>query len=165
MNHSVFLGIGSNLSDRKGNLQKAIAGLQRNLQVKQISKIYETQPWGFTDQPAFLNQALSAETEFEPFELLTEIKAIEKEVGRTPTFRYGPRVIDIDILFYDDLILNEEALTIPHPMLAERAFVLVPLDEIAPQFIHPLLQQTIHELVQKVDQNGIVLFNEASPKE
>lgn len=165
MNHSVFLGIGSNLGDRKGNLQKAIAGLQRNLQVKQISKIYETQPWGFTDQPAFLNQALSAETEFEPFELLAEIKAIEKEVGRTPTFRYGPRVIDIDILFYDDLILNEEALTIPHPMLAERAFVLVPLDEIAPQFIHPLLQQTIHELVQKVDQNGIMLFNEASPKE
>ena len=165
MTHRVFLGIGSNLDDRKENLQKAIAGLQRNLQINQISKIYETQPWGFADQPAFLNQVLSAETEFAPFELLTEIKAIEKEVGRTPTFRYGPRLIDIDILFFDDLILNEENLTIPHPMLAERAFVLVPLDEIAPQFIHPLLQQTIHELVRKVDQNGIMLFDETTPKE
>jgi len=165
MSHRVFLGIGSNLGNRRENLQKAIAALQKNLHIDRISKIYETQPWGFTDQPAFLNQVLSAETELEPLELLTEIKEIEQEVGRTPTFRYGPRVIDIDILFFDDLILDEENLSIPHPMIAERAFVLVPLDEIAPQWVHPVLQQTIHDLTQKIDQNGITLIMEFSPKE
>ncbi len=156
MKHCVFLGIGSNVGDRKANLQKAVTALQRNLQINKISKIYETQPWGFTDQPAFLNQVLSADTHLESFELLDEIKAIEKEVGRIPTFHYGPRVIDIDILFFDDLILNEERLTIPHPMIAERAFVLVPLDEIAPQFIHPVSKLTIHELAQKVDRKGVM---------
>ena len=165
MIHRVFLSIGSNVGKRRENLHKAIAALQKNLHIEQISKIYETQPWGFTDQPAFLNQVLSAETVLEPLELLAEVKNIEKEMGRTPTFRYGPRVIDIDILFFDDLVMDEESLSIPHPMITERAFVLVPLDEIAPQLIHPLLQQTIHDLVQYVDQQGILPLEESTLKE
>ncbi len=165
MSHRVFLGIGSNLGKRRENLQKAVSALRKNLHIDRISKIYETQPWGFTDQPAFLNQVLSAETEMEPLELLAEVKEIEKGIGRTLTFRYGPRVIDIDILFYDDLILDEENLSIPHPMIAERAFVLVPLDEIAPQWVHPVLQQTVHDLVQHIDQQGIIPLEESTPKE
>jgi 2-amino-4-hydroxy-6-hydroxymethyldihydropteridine diphosphokinase len=165
MKHHVFLGIGTNLGDRPANLQKAIATLQRVIQVEQTSKVYETPPWGFADQPAFLNQVLSATTRLGPFELLAEIKTIETEIGRTPTFRYGPRLIDIDILFFDDLVLDEERLTIPHPHLTERAFVMVPLNEIAPQHVHPRLQRTIQDLMPEVDISDVKLYENSSPLE
>ena len=164
MKHRVFLGTGSNLEDRWSNLQKAIDFLRGIAQIDQASKIYETKPWGFTDQPAFLNQALAAITDLDPFALLDSIKMMETEIWRTPTFRYGPRIIDIDILFFDDLVLDEERLTIPHPHLTERAFVMVPLNEIAPQLVHPRFQRTISDLMAGIDINGVTLYK-GSPQE
>ncbi|MHB8806948.1 MAG: 2-amino-4-hydroxy-6-hydroxymethyldihydropteridine diphosphokinase [Anaerolineaceae bacterium] len=164
MSHRVFLGTGSNLGDRMANLQKAIDALNSIAIIDQKSKVYETKPWGFTDQPAFLNQVLSATTDLDPFDLLASIKAMENEIGRTPTFRYGPRIIDMDILFFDDLVLDEERLTIPHSHITERAFVMVPLHEIAPQLIHPRLQRTIHDLIAGMDVSDVGLY-EGSPQE
>jgi 2-amino-4-hydroxy-6-hydroxymethyldihydropteridine diphosphokinase len=125
------------------------------VQVQKRSAIYETPPWGFEDQPAFLNMVLRAETEFSPWKLLKTIKKLEGSMGRQQTFRNGPRLIDIDILFYDKLETEQSGLTIPHPRIAERAFVLVPLAEIAPDFIHPVLQVTIQDLLSKVDHHNI----------
>lgn len=165
MKHKVFLGTGSNIGDRLAGLQHAARALQEMCQVELQSSIYETQPWGFTDQPAFLNQVLKATTELDPFDLLAEVKLIETDMGRTPTFRYGPRIIDIDILFFDDLVLDDERLTIPHSRITERAFVMVPLDEIAPFLVHPRLQRTIHDLIAEVDTSGVVLYRKSLQKE
>jgi 2-amino-4-hydroxy-6-hydroxymethyldihydropteridine diphosphokinase len=119
------------------------------------SKIYATPPWGYADQPAFLNMAVKAETNLAPADLLIYLKGLEARLGRTQTFRYGPRQIDIDILFYDDLILNTPELVIPHPHLHERAFVLVPLADLAPDLVHPVLHRTIRELLADSDRAGI----------
>jgi len=127
--------------------------------VKQASPVYETEPWGYLDQPRFLNQVIEGETRLTPGVLLKRLKAIEKDMGRQAGIRYGPRLIDLDILFYDDLVTDRPGLTIPHPRLHERAFVLIPLDGIATDFIHPVLQQTIHELTQKVDGTGVKLLS------
>jgi 2-amino-4-hydroxy-6-hydroxymethyldihydropteridine diphosphokinase len=112
------------------------------------SSLYETAPVGETDQPPFLNNAVGVETVLSPRELLAVIKEIEKIIGRTPTYRWGPREIDIDILLYDDLVINEPGLTIPHPRMHERAFVLVPLSEIAPIAVHPVLGKSIGTLCE-----------------
>ncbi len=160
MSHRVFLGTGSNLGDRLANLQKAINALNDIALIDRASKVYETKPWGFTDQPAFLNQVLSATTNLDPFDLLASIKMMENEIGRSPTFRYGPRIIDMDILFFDDLVLDEERLTIPHPHITERAFVMVPLHEIAPQLVHPRLQRTIDDLITGMDVTDVNLYEE-----
>ena len=165
MKHHLFLATGSNLGDRQHNLHSALQAIRRIAEVEQVSSIYETEPWGYTDQPAFLNQVLAVTTLLSPFEVLNSIKSMEGEIGRTPTFRYGPRVIDIDILLYDDLIMDEDRLTLPHPRMTERAFVMVPLDEIAPQYIHPVFQQTIHELLQNLDTSSARLFSKRTDKE
>lgn len=165
MKNHLFLATGSNLGDRQHNLHSALQAIRRIAEVEKVSSIYETEPWGYTDQPAFLNQVLAATTLLSPFEVLNSIKSMEGEIGRTPTFRYGPRVIDIDILLYDDLIMDEDRLTLPHPRMTERAFVMVPLDEIAPQYIHPVFQQTIHELLQNLDTSSARLFSVKSTKE
>jgi 2-amino-4-hydroxy-6-hydroxymethyldihydropteridine diphosphokinase len=120
--------------------------------------VYETEPWGFADQPAFLNMVLRAETRLAPVDLLGQLKTLEASLGRTPSFRNGPRLIDLDILFYDDLILETPSLTIPHPRLHERAFVLVPLAELVPGFIHPLLGLGMAQLVSAVDTRGVNRF-------
>lgn len=130
--HTIYLSLGSNLGDRAAHLAAAIAALAPAVKVTRESAIYETEPWGYTAQPAFLNQAVAGQTTLRPRELLAHLKAIETTVGRTPTFRYGPRQIDLDILFYDDLELDEPGLTIPHPQLFQRPFVLLPLAEILP---------------------------------
>ena len=158
MAQRVFIGLGSNLGNRQEYLRKAISSLAPEVAFQKASRIFETPPWGYSDQPAFLNQVIEARTDLEPQALLSKLKKIEKDLGRVERFRNGPRCIDLDILFYDDLVYESETLTIPHPRIAERGFVLVPLNEIAPDLIHPVLKQKISALLEKADQNGIVLF-------
>src|SRR2546426_525753 len=133
----VYLGLGSNLGDREANIRSAIALLSQHLAIVKAAPIYETEPLGYADQPSFLNTACLVSTELSPEELLRLAKNIEKEIGRTPSFLNGPREIDIDILMYGDLVLDIPGLSIPHLRIAERAFVLVPLAEIAPGVVHP----------------------------
>lgn len=140
----VYLILGGNIGDKYNNLQKAmeLIGLYIG-KVQTTSSIYETEAWGKTDQPNFLNLALIAETELKPLDILAEIHKIESLLGRKREEHWGARTIDIDILFYDDKIINLSNLVIPHPYLSQRRFVLAPLLEIIPDFVHPLLKQTI----------------------
>jgi 2-amino-4-hydroxy-6-hydroxymethyldihydropteridine diphosphokinase len=159
MKHTVYLALGTNLGDRIENLQAAVHALAPEVIVSAESKIYETSPWGYEDQPAFLNMAIRAETDLEPDSLLKYLKALEARLGRTQSFHWGPRVIDIDILFYDGLVIDSPAVVIPHPHLQERGFVLVPLSDIAPDFIHPVLKKTIKELLSAMASlNGITPY-------
>lgn len=158
MTHAIYLSLGSNLGDRALNLQSAITRLSAKMHLLNQSAIYETEPWGYADQPTFLNQVVKAHTSMEPSELLDYLKETEVSIGRQETFRFGPRVIDLDILFYDDLILDTPRLTIPHPRIAERAFVLVPLSEIDPNMRHPIFNKTIQELKASVDTSSIKIF-------
>lgn len=156
--HTIYLGLGTNLGDRTANLQAAIAGLAERLVLTAVSPLYQTPPWGVTDQPDFLNLCLAAQTDLTPEELLTFVKNLEVEMGRQPAERWGPRLIDIDILFYANQLVETEKMTIPHPRLAERAFVLRPLADIAPEFVHPVLGETIAKLAKKVGDEGIRPF-------
>ncbi|HXX57310.1 MAG TPA: 2-amino-4-hydroxy-6-hydroxymethyldihydropteridine diphosphokinase [Thermodesulfovibrionales bacterium] len=148
-----YIGIGSNLGDREENCLRAIDRLSREgITVKKRSSLYETEPWGLKDQPKFINAAVEIETEREPEELLETLKKIENDFGKqAPSAKWGPRVIDLDILFYDDRIIHNTDLEVPHPHLHERDFVLKPLSEIAPQKIHPLLKKTLAELLTELD--------------
>jgi len=158
MEHIVYLALGSNMGNRLANLRAAINNLTPQMSVKIKSSVYETPPWGFTAQPEFLNQVIMAETYLQPQALLSHLKRLETALGRTPSFQNGPRLIDMDILFFDDLVLDTPPLVVPHPRLHERAFVLVPLAEIAPDLVHPVLNRPIHELLDKVDRSDIKLF-------
>ena len=157
-NHSVILGLGANLSDRLINLCEATNLLSKFSTIQRNSRIYETEPWGYADQPKFLNQVVIINTRLEPLELLNRLKDIERQMGRTTGPRYGPRPIDLDILFYDDLVLETLELTIPHPAISERAFLLVPLVEIVPELVHPKLHCMIAGLLEKVDKQGVEVF-------
>ena len=137
MSKPLFLSLGSNLGYRLGNLRQAVIALGEVMTVEAVSPVYETMPWGKRDQPDFLNICLRGRTNLEPRPLLQAIKTIEQELGRQPAERWGPRLIDIDILFYNRLITQSETLTIPHQSLTERAFVLAPLADIAPDLVHP----------------------------
>lgn len=156
--NTVFISLGSNLGDREKALSSAISKLPPEVTPVIASKIYETEPWGFTDQPSFLNQVIKATTFLDPFQLLIRLKNIEKEIGRQPNFRYGPRVIDLDILFFNDKILETDSLSIPHKEICNRAFVLVPMLEIAPDFIHPVSGKSIEEIASIIDHNDVKIF-------
>lgn len=137
--NTVYLSLGSNLGDRPANLRAAIERLHRPPQIRLtgVSSFYETLPVGETPEPVpdYINCAVSVETLLPPLALLEYIQTVEREVGREPTFRWGPRVIDVDILLYDDITMQTERLTLPHPRLMERAFALIPLAEIAPDLV------------------------------
>ena len=158
MDHIVYLALGSNMGNRLSNLKAAVLNLTPQMTVKQKSSVYETPPWGFTEQDAFLNQVVKVTTYLEPEPLLRHLKRMETALGRVPNFQNGPRVIDIDILFFDNMIINTPPLMIPHPRLHERAFVLVPFAEIEPDFIHPILQRPINKILEDVDRSEIKLF-------
>ncbi len=160
MTHDVFLALGTNLGHRILNLREALSLLSSDCEWVAVSRVYETPPWGFADQPAFLNMAVHAQTALGPESLLSKLKQAEIQIGREQTFRWGPRVIDLDILFYDDIILDLPGLTIPHKRLHERAFVLVPLADVAADFVHPVLRRIVSELLADVDTSGIVASEE-----
>jgi len=147
----VYIGIGSNLGDRQKSCLRAIELLQeRGIVVIKKSSLYETEPWGYKDQPQFINMAIEGETEFNPKELLMVLKNIEREIGREESLRWGPRKVDLDILLFDTIILTEDSLEIPHPLLHKRDFVLKPLCEIASDIHHPLLKMSISDLLQQL---------------
>lgn len=156
-----FIALGSNLGDRPVNLAQAISILKRFSTIGRRSPIYETEPMYVSDQPMFLNMVVEIETELTPRELLTSLKAAEKQLGREGGVRYGPRLIDLDILFYEDQVVNEPHLKIPHPHLAERVYVLKPLCDIAPHLIHPVSGSTMDKLLSNLpDQGGIERFTD-----
>lgn len=144
---TVYLGLGSNIGHREANLARALQLLSDRVKISRVSSIYQTEPIGYADQPWFLNMACEGKTLLDPFELLAFIKGIETRMGREPSFPNGPRIIDIDILFYDDRTVAIEGLDIPHPRISERRFVLAPLAEIAPDWIHPGSGRSIRELL------------------
>ena len=164
-----YLGLGSNVGDRLAALTEALALLDATpgMRMLSCSSVYETEPWGVTDQPAFLNLAAGFETTLSPADLLAAGKSVESRVGRTESYRWGPRVVDVDILLYGDIVVNsvEPDLQIPHARLAERAFALVPLAEIAPDAIAPPDSASIRRLLDAVDgREGVVRWGDA-PRE
>ena len=154
---SIYLGLGTNLGDRERNLQDAIEHLKKEMKVTCVSSPYDTEPVGHTDQPRFLNAVVEVETDLDPEALLRLVKNIEDDMGRAANFRYGPRLIDLDILLYDDMVMDTPSLTIPHPRYAQRAFVLAPLAEIAAEVVCPVRRRSVAELlVELEDTSGVV---------
>jgi 2-amino-4-hydroxy-6-hydroxymethyldihydropteridine diphosphokinase len=151
----VILALGSNLGDRFENLQQALKDISLRVSIIKISSVYETPPWGYSDQPVFFNQVLSGNTSLNPVELLTFVKNIENSMGRVKNFQNGPRLIDIDILLFGEKIIDSEKLVIPHPRMLERGFVMLPLAEIEPELIIPGTNKKVLELLQNVDKTGI----------
>jgi len=142
----VLLALGSNLGKRLANLKNALALLEEQAAILAVSPVYQTEPVGIKEQPWFVNQTARIETALAPLPLLAFLKEIERRMGRESSERNGPRIIDLDILFYENLVLKTPELTIPHPRLAERRFVLEPLSEIAGEFLHPELGLSVREL-------------------
>jgi len=166
---TTYLCLGGNLGDRMAALTEALRLLDETPGMIRVvcSSVYETEPWAVADQPNFLNLVAAYETTLAPAELLAVCKAVEETVGRTPSFRWGPRLIDVDILLYGDEVVDsaEPDLQIPHPRMAQRAFALVPLAEIAPELGVPPQSDTVRRLLEQVDdQDGVVLWGNAPEK-
>lgn len=154
----IYLGLGSNLGDRMRNLARCLKTLHlgNEIQLAKVSSVYESEPSGYYDQPWFLNMAIEIKTKLEPLQLLKLIQQIEKRIGRKKTHHWGPRIIDIDILIYNNLILDHPMLNIPHRQLHLRQFVLLPLEEIAASFVHPMFNKNINQLLKECQQKAIV---------
>jgi 2-amino-4-hydroxy-6-hydroxymethyldihydropteridine diphosphokinase len=148
----VYLALGSNVGDSKGNIENAIRLLKSQIADIKSAPVYTSKAIGYTDQTDFLNTVVTGQTSLKPKELLKFVKDIEQQVGRIKRFRWGPREIDIDIIFYDKDIIEEPGLTIPHPRFRERDFVLKPLCDINPKTLDPITKQTIQELLTKVSE-------------
>jgi len=154
----VFLGLGANTGDRGENVRRALQILKTRCQIVAISSLYESKalvPEGEPPGPDYLNAACEASTDLTPAELLRFVKQVERELGRRPARRWAPRPIDIDILLYDDAVIETEELTVPHPAMPQRSFVLIPLAEIAPRFEHPVLRRTFSALAAEVAGNDV----------
>lgn len=156
----IALALGSNLGDRLNHLQRAIDALGQYVALDAIAPVYSTSPWGIEDQPDFLNTCLTGQTRLEPLDLLEALKQIERRLGRTPGPRFGPRQIDIDILFYGREVLTSERLEVPHPLLEERAFALAPLADIASDWTHPLSKRSVAEMLKRVDSQTVERLEE-----
>lgn len=154
----VHIALGSNLGDRAANLARATDLMDEVIQISAASSIYETPPWGVIDQPRFLNQVIKGCTTLAPINLLYELKAIERLMGRRETVRYGPRIIDLDILLYGQRVIQYNRLQVPHPRMLERAFVLVPLAEVSPGLVIPGSGQAVETLLKQIDPSGVVRF-------
>lgn len=160
----VYIALGSNLGDRAANLEAAIAELGPEIVLRDRSAVYETEPRYVTGQPRFLNMAVRGETDLGADDLLRHLKELEKSLGRTGGVRYGPRLIDLDILLYGDAVIETPGLSIPHPRLAERAFVLRPLADIAPRLVHPVTGKTIDRILKELpDDGGVIPYRECLP--
>lgn len=151
----VYLALGSNLGQRMDNLSQALKNISSEINILKRSGVYETPPWGVTEQPRFYNQVIQGTTLLPPHALLDFLKKIERKMGRVKTIRFGPRMIDLDILLYGERIVSSRRLQIPHPRMHERAFVLVPLAEIEPSLSIPGQRQTVVELLNGLNQDGI----------
>lgn len=153
--HKAYIALGSNVGDKKENLQQALNMLQEagHTKVIKCSTFIETEPWGYLNQDNFVNGIAEIKTFLDPDELLEELLKIEAALLRNREIKWGPRTIDLDIILFDNLIINEENLTVPHPLMQEREFVLKPLNEIAPHLIHPVLNKSIHGLLNKITKN------------
>ena len=159
---TVYLGLGSNLGRREDNLRRAIGLLRRCVLPRRASPVYETAPWGFSQQPDFLNCVLEVTATLAPHQVLSSVQGLEREMGRQPGVRYGPRLIDVDILFYGSQTLEYPDLQIPHPRLHQRAFVLVPLADLAAALSHPTLILTVAQLADEVaGKEGVKLWGPA----
>lgn len=157
----IFLSLGTNIGNKLANLSTAIAEIEKNIgHINQQSAIFETEAWGFESDSNFFNQVIILESNLEPTQLIDSCLKIEKKMGRerNRTGNYESRIIDVDILFYGDSIVNEDNLSIPHPLLQKRRFILEPLNEIAPDFIHPVLGKSISKLLEDCTDTGLVKF-------
>jgi 2-amino-4-hydroxy-6-hydroxymethyldihydropteridine diphosphokinase len=153
----IYIGLGSNVGDRLANIRKAVELMKKEeIEVVNESSIYETEPMGYREQGWFLNSVVQGRTELSPERLWETLEKIEKSIGREKEIKWGPRIIDLDILFYGNKILNDKQLQIPHSELHKRKFVLVPLKEIAPELVHPVLNKTISELLRDLKDNSQV---------
>ena len=159
---TAYIGLGANLGDREANINRALVELVRSgaCRLVRVSPIYETEPVGIRDQPDFLNAAADIETAMAPRGLLAAISDVERRLGREETVRWGPRVIDIDILLYGDKCLAEDNLEIPHPEMHRRAFVLTPLAAIAPEVMHPSLGLTVMQMSRDIGSEGVRRYGE-----
>ena len=160
--HVAYIGFGSNIGDRFAHIQNAIHALAKTegITLQKISSVYKTDPVGYAAQAEFLNGAAAIQTSLPPLALLHALKDIETAIGRQHRLRWGPREIDLDILIYGDVCLQTEELVIPHPEMHRRRFVLVPLAEIAPDLVHPVFQETIHALLENLEDDKSVSKNE-----